>query len=240
MKSIRILFVLLVMHVFVISCFVTDVYATDSGFFTEQLNDKDIEIVLKSLKLSTLVEEPERQAIKCFDVDKNGNIAIGFGDTIEKTVCIYDNDAVFQYGYTFKTTGDFGVEFCGGNLNLYLVRSDIFISINLLGEVERIVKITNSQHNNSYWNNCVFAARKTVGEVDYLVRNEMGALNFFASSYSQLVIVSSNGEERVLYDVNSEQMIETVVTLLFVSVLVLFAICLIAREFRKRKHNTKL
>lgn len=80
-----------------------------------------------------LADEPPQKAIKCFSVNEEGLIAIGCGNSENKTVCIYTNDGVFKYGYSFKCSGSFGIELDKSVLNIYLVRSDVAIAVNSTG-----------------------------------------------------------------------------------------------------------
>jgi hypothetical protein len=49
-------------------------------------------------------------------------------------------------------------------------------------------------------------------------------MNYFASSYSQLTMVNSDGEEFILYDVNSSQLVKYYTT---VAIVILVIVCVI-------------
>ena len=200
--------------------------ARDTGFSTESLTEGEKDTILKNINILVLEEEPPKRAIECFDVNENGLIAVGCGDSEYKTVCIYTSDGIFQCGYSFKTSGTFGIELNQDVLNIYLVRSDVVIAINSTGEIESILKIQDTTANNSYWNNSVFATVRKIGNNEYTLKNDLGFFNVFASSYSQLVKTSANGEATVIYDVSSTQYSSMVITL--VAVLVSFGIVAIA------------
>ncbi len=182
-----------------------EVLAIDTGFATETLPEKNINSFLKYIKLSMITEEPRKIAIDCFDVNEKGEIAIGRSEYNNKTVCIYTSDGDFQYGYSFFSQGSFGVELNNDILLIYFVRSDIVIAVNPMGEIESILGIKNTIENNSYWNNFVHLTKRKIGDTEYTIRNDMGFFNLLASSYSQLVITDKNGNENIIYDVNSAQ-----------------------------------
>lgn len=201
--------------------------AMNTGFSTEALPKDDINTFLKNVKLSVLANEPQRNAIDCFDVNEDGSIAIGCSSFDNKTVCIYTSDGNFQYGYSFECSGSFGIEMDKNNLIIYFVRSDIAIAVNPIGEVVNILKIQNTSENNSYWNDSVFATKRKVGNTEYTLKNSMGVFNLFASSYSQLITTKVTGEVSIIYDVSSIQLtniLSVYISILILSCLVLFAV----------------
>lgn len=212
------------------------VSAANPGFSTESMPEDEISSFLKNTNVTILDSEPERKPIDCFAVNENGEIAIGCSDFENKTICIYSNRGQFQFGYSFRCNGDFGLEFAGSDLVIYFVRSNVAMAVNHMGEVLEIQEIQNTVENNAYWNSHVFSYSREIGDTEYSLKNNLGMFNVFASSYSQLIVREVNGEERILYDVNSAYFIK----MLFMFIGVLLAICLavavIARQFVKLKH----
>lgn len=207
--------------------------ALNIGFATESLPSENAKKVVKNVNISVLHEEPDKQSIECFDVNENGLIAIGCESFDDKTVAVYSNDGVFQYGYKFETSGSFGVEWDNDILVIYFVRSDIAIAVDSGGNVDSVLKISNTIENNSYWNHSVFSKTRQVGNDNYIIKNDMGFFNWFASSYSQLVKIDSNGESHVLYDVNSAQMLKMIAMFVGVLVFVCFVVIVVIRQFAK-------
>lgn len=185
--------------------------AMNTGFSTERMSEEAVNTVLESINLSMLTDEPPRRPIKCFAVNEEGTIAVGSSRDNNRTVCIYNSDGVFQYGYSFENYGSFGIELDKNVLNIYLVRSDIAISVNSAGEIEDVLKISNTSENNTYWNQHVFSRRRKVGDAEYVIKNDTGILNAFDSSYSQLVVIDKNGEERMIYDVSADKIANMIV-----------------------------
>ena len=213
------------------------ILAVNTGFSTEPLSEDDISTLLKNVSISMLTDEPSKKAIKCFSVNEDGLIAIGYGNSENKTVCIYTNDGVFKYGYSFKCSGSFGIELDKSVLNIYLVRSDVAIAVNSAGEVEGVLKIQNTSENNAYWNNCFFSTKREIGDTEYFLKNDMGIFNLFASSYSQLIIIDKNGEESIIYDVNSAQ-ISNMAVATGAIVLICLAGAVAIRHFIKQKRDS--
>ena len=222
MKNIRYILQSLVILLFMVGAGI-DVFAMDTGFTTEPMSKEDIDTFLKNTNITLLSDEPPKKAIDCFDVNDGGLVAIGFGDNSNKKVCIYTNDGIFQYGYSFECSGKFGIELNKNILNIYYVRSDVAVAVNPQGEIESVQSIQNTTKNNSYWNHSVYLNRRKIGKTEYVLQNDMGLLNAFASSYSQLVIIEANGKTRMIYDVNSEQFAR----MLFSVILVLLFTCVV-------------
>lgn len=214
------------------------VSAMNTGFSTELLTDEQKNTFLSNTNVTLLATEPTRTAIECFDVNENGMIAIGQKNSDQATVCIYSNDCIFQYGYTFTCSGDFGLEWDESDINIYFVRSEVIIAVNSAGEVLDILKVPDTIENNSYQNAHVYSSERTVGENEYVLRNDMGLLNVFASSYSQLVEITPAGEERIIYDVNHTQFANTLGICIGVVLFIVLIVIVIVWQFiklRKKK-----
>ncbi len=216
---------------------VVEASAANTGFHTELLPEDDINSLLKNVNITMLTDEPPKKPIECFDVNENALIAIGCSSSENKTVCIYSNEGVFQYGYGFKCSGSFGIEFDKNTINIYLVRSDVAIAVNSEGEVEGVSKIQNAPDNNSYWNDRIFSTRRKIADTEYFIKNDMGVLNLFASSYSQLISTNQCGEETILYDVNSAQIINMTVSICGVVIFTSLVIAVVIRQFIKLKRK---
>lgn len=214
-----------------------EVVAMNTGFSTGTLSKNDIETFIENVNISILENEPQRQAIECFDVDEEGTIAIGYSDSQNKTVCIYTNNGDFQYGYSFECSGKFGIEIHNRVLNIYFVRSDVAIAINSKGEIESILEIKNTSDNYNYWNNHVFSTKRKIGDNEYILKNDMGIFNVFASSYSQLIITNKNGEKSIMYDVNSTQFSNMVIKFIGVLVFICLVIAIVFGQFIKQKRG---
>lgn len=216
-----------------------EAFAVNTGFSTESIPEEDAAVLLRNVNITMLTAEPQKKSIECFDVNEEGRIAIGCGSSKAKTVCIYSSDGIFEYGYRFDCSGSFGIELDSDVLIICLVRSDAAIAVNSAGEVESVLRIQNTSENNSYWNEHVYSTVRKVGDVEYALGNNMGILNVFASSYSQLTATDINGEARVLYDVNSTQLLHTALAVIGVVALAGIAVTVIVRQTVKHNRNAR-
>ena len=193
---------------------ILNAFAVNTDFSTEKLSEQDIQVILDNVNITLLTEEPVKQSIECFDVRADKTFAVGFSCLDDDIIAVYNVKGDFEYGYTFKSSGDFYLEWDNDIINIYFVRGDIAVSVNAMGEVENTLKIQNTIENSSYWNK-MQSNKRNVGDTKYTLKNDMGILNLFASSYSQLVTENIDGEEMIIYDVNSSQFLNTVVLLVF-------------------------
>ena len=216
-----------------------EVLAMNTGFSTEPLSEDDIDTFLKNVNISVIEEEPKKRAIDCFAVNDDGIIAIGCSDSENKTVCIYTSEGEFQYGYRFECSGNFGVGFDKSILNIYFVRSDVAVAVNPDGGVKSIHKIKNTPENNVYWNNYVFLTRQKIRDVEYVLKNDIGVFNLFASSYSQLIITDESGKENIIYDVSSEQFLNMLVAFIGALVFMCLVASVVIREVIKLKRGNR-
>ncbi len=232
MKMMKNVFMTL-MVLLLLSCNCLTTYAINSGFDLEPVsNERELQIQ-NNINICVFEQEVSGNTIECFDVNDDGMIALGTNKSSQKFISIYNSQGVFQYGYQFDCTGSFGIEWDANNIIIYFVRSDIACSVNPIGEIQEILDIKNTSNNNSYWNNNVFSTTRTVGNVKYRMQNDFGILNIFSTSYSQLVIQDSNGQTKIIYDVNAQQLYKLVFEI--VCILLFVPICF----FTLRKSNNQ-
>ena len=80
----------------------------------------------KASEVSVFYQKGEDRTIKCFDVNEAGWFAVGYNNN---TIQIYDDLGVFQYGYSFRTEGTYGIELKQNSIVLYLGRSNMAVEI---------------------------------------------------------------------------------------------------------------
>lgn len=216
---------------------VTEILAMNTGFSTDYLTDKDKSVFFNNVNISLVSEEPIKRAIECFDVNEDGMIALGQKASDEKVLCVYSQDGSFEYGYTFNCSGTFGVEWNNDDINIYFTRSDVIITVNRTGEITDILKVQNTTENNYYLNHFIYSSNRIQNNVKYTLKNDIGILNIFTSSYSQLIVTKTNGEEFVLYDVNSSQFTNVLAIFIVFVIFLLVAIILIIRQFIILRRN---
>ena len=84
----------------------------------------------------------------------------------------------------FIEYGDFGVLFSGEYLDICFIRGDLVLTVNSEGDLIKIEKIQNTYENREYWENGVFATRRTNDNTEYTLKNDKGFFNFFSAKYT--------------------------------------------------------
>ncbi len=237
MRRKQIYLFLLFVFLIVVSISTIEVNAMHTGFETTELPSEEKNMFISNINILPIDEEPIKKTITCFDVNSDRLIAIGQNTSGRKTICVYSNEGVFQYGYTFNCSGDFGVEWDEENLNIYFVRSSVIVSVTPRGEVLDAFEVQNTAENNSYVNHFIHSTTRTIGDAEYFIGNNLGILNLFAPSYSQIIVKNSTGAENVIYDVGSMQLSNMIVTIGIICVFVFVAIAAIAWQFIKLRRG---
>lgn len=237
MKLKRSYLFLVSIFIFVLFANVVVTNAMNTRFSTEELSKNDQNTFASNIDILPLTVEPPKRGIQCFDVNEQGMIVVGQKGTHGKEICIYSSDGTFLYGYTFNCTGSFGVEWDEENLNICFVRSSVIVSVTPKGEISDISEVKNTIENNSHMNDLLYSNSRIVGGTKYLIKNDMGILNLFASSYSQLIVKDSTGAESIIYDVSSMQLSNMIVTISIVCVFVSVAIAAITWQFIKLRRG---
>ena len=199
MKKVLLITCVLLFSIIILQNSVVNVSALNTGFSVVDISEEEQEKIEGNLQLTLITSEPTKFPVACFDVREDGMLVIGCdAGPYKKTICVY-NQGEFQYGYTFKSAGTFGVEWDGDLINLCTVRSSLVISIDANGRILQISKIEDTYANNSYWYD-VGANKKSVQDQTYAIQNDLGLLNLFAINYSQLTSTNADGQTTVLYD----------------------------------------
>lgn len=228
----------IVLALIVLSATNIETFAMQTSFSTKELSEKEANTFLSNVNLSLLYEEPDKTFIECFDVNSNHVIALGHKHDQRKSVCVYSNDGVFQYGYEFNCSGSFGLEWDDDKINIYFTRSDVVISVNSEGEVLDLVKVKDTDENNKHRNRLLNSVKRVVGGTEYLLKNDIGVLNIFSSSYSQLSATNSTGDT-IVYEAEASEATSRLIkwilgVVIFISVLVLTVYQIIKPKDRKR------
>ena len=237
MKMKRTYLFLLSFLIFVLFTNEIKVEAVNTGFQTTHLTSEEKNTFLSNINILLIDKEPMKNTIKCFDVNNNHLIAIGQNASERKTICVYSNEGVFQYGYTFSCNGDFGIEWDGENLNIYFVRSDILVSVAPNGEVLDILAVQNTIDNNSYVNHFIRSTQRVIDTTEYVMENNPRIFDWATASYSQVIVKDSVGTETTIYDADSVQIFNIIVTFIILCGFIGVAILVIAWNFINLKRN---
>ena len=214
-----------------------EVNAINTGFSVEELSKEEQDNFVSNIDITLLTEEPAKSAFICFDVNNSGLIAIGQDTPGIATVCVYSMGGFFQYGYSLNCLGHYGVEWDGENLNIYLFRSDKIVSVSPTGVVLGVFEVQNTVENNLYSNNYIHATRRIIGDTEYCITNDLGILNFFASSFSQVVVKASTGVETIVYDAAPRQHTNAIVAIMIVCICVAMAVVVIVGNIKRAKQE---
>ena len=221
-----------VMIVFFVGNF--DAQAMNTGFSVKEISLEEWEDFAEVLNIEMLDAPINNEPFECYDINENGLIALGI-KTRYTAICVYDQQGEFQNGFSFDCTGTYKIEWDSDNIIIYLVRSNIAASFDKHGECVGLAEIEDLDENWAHGRS--FDSRyRTVGNTEYVCKNDIGFLNIFASSYSQLVRIDENGVETMLYDVNDTQLARSITS--FVLIL-LFAISVFTILIRSIVINSK-
>ena len=140
--------------------------------------------------------------------------------------------------FEFSNYGSFFIQWNDDNILLLLVRSSIIVELTSAGQLIDMVRAEDSSiENNSLWNDIAKKDHVYIGENSYSIRNQMGFLNFFASSYSQLLKTDSSGNITILYDVNSGQLTKAIVTFIAILLFIALVAVILVRQFQSKSQQ---
>ncbi|MHB8964202.1 MAG: hypothetical protein ACYC5K_13730, partial [Saccharofermentanales bacterium] len=142
------------------------VMAMSNGFEMEKMDTVAQKNIADNLDL-VLIRTPSIDgAITCFDISEAGDIALGFNNFERRSVCVYNSDGRFKYGYSFDTAGQFGIGWDEERVAVYLNRSGIAVFIDDNANIMEVQKILDTIPNNSYWNHTVFKTTRHTDDAD--------------------------------------------------------------------------
>ena len=216
------------------------VNAVNTGFQTDEISIDRKKELITSINLSVISEEPPKKDFTCFAVSSDHLIAIAQNtfNSSKQTVCIYSNEGVFQYGYTFDYSATYELEWDQENLNIYFVRSSLLFSVTPNGEVLDVLKVRDGVDNSIYSNEVLGSLKRIVDGTEYSIKNDMGILRICSlGSLSKIIVKDSNGNESIIYDVNSMLLKKAIIILSIFSILVPIAVIGGIRNMKKRKQK---
>ncbi len=214
------------------------VFAEDTGFSTSPLSEEKVADIVENVSMTMFTEEPPKRNIHCFDVAEDGTVAIGYSNLTSKTICVYSSDGEFKYGYSFRNAGNFGIDIIGELLYVCSVRGGVAIAINFDGEIVGGVEIHETRENSRYWQNHIFEDKRTVGENEYILKRNNEVIYFESVGYSQLVKITPDGEEIVIHNAKTHQLISTIFIIVGVVVFIGTGITIGLLKINKIKKKT--
>lgn len=196
------------------------VQATGVAPSFEEVDGHVAESFVASLNIQFLEEEPVEKGIVCFDVRKDGVIAIGFDTVRGDMISIYTKDGIYDRGYIFQNNGSFDILWEETDLHIYCTRAEKVVSLKEDGTVGGVRAYGSDRDYDDFRRNVLHVTERTVGDTIYRLRNRMGPLNLIATSYSQLVAITPDGTERILYDANGALLLGMAVKTILILALV--------------------
>ena len=211
----------------------------NTKFKTDRVDENDKQIFISNIDLSLIREEPEKNAITCFDISESGLIAVGTQNLNKKLVMVYTSDGHFEYGYEFNCSGSFGIEWDDDNIIIYFVRGDIAASFDKAGDNVDLKKIQNTIENTSYWNNDVFCTQRTINNNLYYMNNGNRLFSVAMPSYSQITKVDPDGNSEIIYTCGNNQVLKFVMIFIIIVVFVILITKVVFSQFIKLKKEIK-
>lgn len=173
-------------------------YAMNTGFTTREAPLEKAENFRKAVDLKVVNEIDQNSEIICFDINEDGLVAIGLdGNFDRKEVGIYSSEGVFLYGYSFNSSGTYGLEWDKENIVLSFRRGDIAGVFNKAGECLEVRYIIYNEENTSYWEEIYNKDEIKYGEDRFILENS-------PSPFRQYIVLKKisgqTQDEKVIYN----------------------------------------
>lgn len=218
-KSCTLLCVLLVFFA-TVSC--TQALAVSSEDQSARLINADAKSLWDNISLKVIVEEPSVAPISCFDVNTEGQVALGFQTNNKKTIAIYSNDKTFLYGYTFYCNGSYYVFWEQDHICIYFIRGRVVVSVDKDGNCISVSSADDAVNIDRL--NIIEAASKEVDGIRYYLENDM----IIGDTFGRLCVQKSDGTELVFYDateLHNARIITTIIAVAcFTTIVLIFAV----------------
>lgn len=227
--------ILIILLSLVLSAYASSLY----GFESIKLSENEINQIWDKLNIKNLSTNISLDDINLpiisFDVSDEEMIILGFKNN---QVIIIDKNKIIQTYLEFSNNGLFYVQWKKNNILLYLVRGGIIVELTSNGQLINMIKTDDNNINNNFlWNEI---SKKTNIDIDnstYIVKNDMGILNIFTSSYSQLVKINSNGETVIIYNINNTQLTKIIILVICAVLFIVLTISTISIKIIKFKRH---
>lgn len=200
----------------------------------EPMDELESRRFLENAALVLYAEDYASWPVVCFDVRGDGMIALGF-DRPEggKYAAVLDADGAYQYGYAFRCSGSFLLDWEEDGLGVIWIRSDVRGVFDSAGRCLRLQRYEPDRAFSRY----ASALRRTERTTDtgtYALCNDhpMAALS---ANYGKLVHTDAGGTENVLHDADGASLLDGVSIL---AAIVFVAVCVVlsARQKLRPKH----
>ena len=209
------------------------------GLNTEEYPEDSFAELIDRLNIRRITARPkEALMIECFDVNDKEMIVMGSSDSTKKTIQVYNIEGQFLYGFKFESDGSIGVEWIENDyIAIYYVRSDFVVIINSDGEIINILDILNDGANSKRIQEVSSAGKRMIDGKIYVPRNRAGFLNWFLSSYGELIVIDEQGQEHTIYDRSSFQTGRAIGMFVFIGIFITIVVVGVTKEFVKLNKN---
>ncbi len=223
--------IILSVIIFVMICHHQTIYAESISVDTELIPEDNISQFILNIKLEPITSFNTSENILCYDVNENGDIALGM---VDNEIYIMDSNLKFLYGYEISVDGTYHLEMQNNSVYLILSRSGVSLRLNSDEVVESFLIIDNYKSNRYF--KSLDNLKKTQEEVKYLLENSNILESIFSVGYSRLISIDSNGEKRIIYDVSNTNTIKSIVVGIAVIILIAIVVTMIGRQIYKARN----
>ena len=199
---------------------------------TEKIEENLKNEFLSNIAIELVENDKSLKSLSCFDISEDGLIMLCGENSTEKTICVYNSDMSFKYGYTFTSSGKVGCEFNdNSDVVVYFIRSDIAIVFDQKANCIDIYGIPTTSDNNDYLNHEVFAKSRAFQDKKYALTND--GIFKILPDYTELVVKNSDNVVSTIFEVPKTEIIIKILFILF-WVLALLIIIFWNVKFRKK------
>lgn len=209
---------------------------------TRPIEQEECDRLRRSVGITVLDQEPNIRSLTGFDIRADGAVLLGTDDP-QKTVAAYAQDGTFLFGFTFRCSGDHGVKWDDdGRVLLYLVRSDIVLTVDRAGNVLNAVELpADNAENAAYVREEWLPKKRVIDGTAYRLKKGNGILGVFLPNYAELVRIDETGEEQIVIDLRAEHRLSAVpaitVSAVFIALLLLIVFGNRAQALRPKKRQ---
>lgn len=226
----RLLITLILLFLFSITTF-----AADDNFEMNVITGSRETKLRERLDVKLLSEEPSKRTISTFDVSDDGSFVLGYeDDKSTKYICVYNAESEYIYGFCYEDEGSFLVDLFDEYVNVYMIRSNLCVSVNPAGEIERLYDVPDTSYNNNYIDELQDNSRKVGNDTYKLEKRVLLILPW----YSQLVCTDDNGNQRIVYAAETSEILSVVFSfteLKFVPIAVVVIVACVVYESKRKK-----
>ena len=158
-------------------------------------SEADIQTLTDTFKIRISKTEGKGRNISSFDVSESGKIALCFdGGTHGEHISVYDSDGSFSYSVYYDFHGSSETFWIGEEAAVYVVRSDIAVTVNENGVTGAYVPV-DSIDNHIVLGNLTNRKTITRGDTTYKL-----AYSSFGTGKPSKCVIERNGTEQILYE----------------------------------------